>query len=71
MSYEEIKNRCNYKNCNKKIKISDYPCKCKLIFCSLHRSPEQHECSYDFKNKDEKDKKIEEMKCVKNKIDSI
>ena len=27
-------------------------CRCKHIFCSIHRLPEQHKCSYDFKKFD-------------------
>jgi len=51
MSVEEIKknNICAFENCNKKLKITDYPCKCGIIYCKFHRDPLIHNCSYDYK----------------------
>ena len=43
--------RCNFIGCNKKLGLTDFKCKCELFFCSLHRLPEVHECSYDYKTK--------------------
>lgn len=63
-------NRCNYINCNKKIRISDIKCKCEFIFCSLHRLPETHECIFNYKLKDS-GKIIENMKCISSKIEKI
>ena len=62
---------CEYEGCNKRLKISDFPCKCEKIFCKMHRLPEQHLCQYDYKENDTKNKKIENMKCVSNKIQKI
>jgi predicted nucleic acid binding AN1-type Zn finger protein len=36
--------RCSLECCNKKLKLSDMPCKCKFIYCSKHRLPHQHNC---------------------------
>jgi len=36
--------RCSLEGCNKKLKISDMPCKCKFIYCSKHRLQHQHNC---------------------------
>ena len=36
-------------NCYKKIGLLGFDCKCGYKFCGLHRHPEQHSCSYDFK----------------------
>ena len=36
-------------NCNKKIEIMEYNCKCDKIFCVKCRMPEAHNCSFDFK----------------------
>ena len=40
------KKRCAHECCKKKLKITDYPCKCKKIYCSLHRH--DHVCTFDF-----------------------
>jgi predicted nucleic acid binding AN1-type Zn finger protein len=41
------KNRC--KQCKKKVGYLGFDCKCKGYFCSFHRYPEEHSCSYDHK----------------------
>ena len=41
--------RCSFDGCNKKIKLTSFPCKCEKIFCDKHRLPEAHKCTYDFK----------------------
>ena len=35
--------------CAKKIKLTDIECKCGIIFCSIHRYPDMHDCSFNFK----------------------
>ena len=43
--------RCNFcdkdSSCRVKLKLTDYPCRCGLIFCSKHRH--KHNCSFDYK----------------------
>ncbi len=63
--------RCQYMDCMKRIKITDYPCKCGYIYCKIHLSRENHNCKYDYREIGLKDKKIEEMKCTSNKIQKI
>ncbi|CAL0303547.1 unnamed protein product [Lupinus luteus] len=41
------KNRC--KNCNKKVGISGFECRCGEVFCGRHRYPELHACKVNFK----------------------
>ena len=41
--------KCCKEGCKKKLMLSDFPCKCSQIFCSAHRMPEVHDCSFDFK----------------------
>lgn len=65
------KNICNFTSCNKKLKLSDYPCKCEKLFCKYHRDPKQHNCEYDFKENHLKNEKIENMKCIKDKVITI
>ena len=40
-------NRCNAKDCKKKLKLSDMECRCTKRFCIVHRLPETHECTFD------------------------
>ena len=43
------KNRCPV--CNKKMGLMPFECKCGKSFCILHKDPEAHNCTYDFKGK--------------------
>ena len=40
------KKRCS--NCNKKLGLLPFNCKCGNLFCSTCRHPESHACTYDF-----------------------
>ena len=64
-------NCCAFENCNRKLKLTDYACKCEKIFCKIHRLPEDHNCVYDYKENNNKQKKIEAMKCILDKIEKI
>ena len=65
------KSLCQYGDCKKRIKITDYPCKCRNMYCKIHKLSENHDCKYDYREIGLKDKKIEQMKCVSNKIQKI
>ncbi|KAF4347060.1 hypothetical protein G4B88_026263, partial [Cannabis sativa] len=41
------KNRCN--DCNKKVGLTGFSCRCGNLYCGHHRLPEAHACTYDFK----------------------
>ena len=41
--------RCHFHGCRKRLSLVDMPCLCKHVFCLLHRLPEQHCCSGDYK----------------------
>ena len=41
-------NRCSHIDCNKKLLLTDMACKCTKRYCSGHRHPEIHNCTYDF-----------------------
>ena len=62
---------CAFNECNKKLKLTDLVCKCKKTYCSLHRLPEQHICEYSYKENFNKQKEINKMKCVSEKINKI
>lgn len=38
--------------CKKKVGFLGIECRCGNIFCNLHRYPENHNCSFDFKSHD-------------------
>ena len=40
------KNRCQI--CNKKVGLLTIPCRCKGIFCLLHRADSAHNCQFNF-----------------------
>ena len=48
MSKLENINFCEFDGCKRKLKLTDFSCKCEKIFCRLHRLPENHNCTYDY-----------------------
>ncbi|KAI3906896.1 hypothetical protein MKW98_004946 [Papaver atlanticum] len=40
-------NRCL--TCKKRVGLTGFKCKCGIRFCSTHRYPEQHGCTFDYK----------------------
>ena len=40
--------RCPYKDCKKKLALTDYACKCNLVYCAAHRADTAHGCTYDW-----------------------
>ena len=62
------KPKCCLEDCNKKLKLIDLSmkCKCNNYYCELHRHPENHNCTYDYRQ--ENMNKVEEMKCIFNKL---
>ena len=65
------KEYCEHYECKRRLKFSDYPCKCGKIFCKFHRIPEDHNCCYDYKENLNKKQKIEDMKCIKSKVEKL
>ena len=66
--------RCQMLNCKKRLLLTDMKCRCDNFFCGLHRLPEQHKCSFNFKNENCKKGKqeiIDSLKCVNEKIEKI
>jgi hypothetical protein len=65
-------NACFFEKCNKKLKLTDFKCRCDHIYCSLHRLPKTHNCNYNYKlNHIEHKEMIEDMKCLNEKIIKI
>ncbi|KAI3976027.1 hypothetical protein MKX01_016710 [Papaver californicum] len=42
-----VTNRCS--NCNKKVGLLGFSCRCGGFYCSMHRLPEIHSCTHDYK----------------------
>ncbi|GMJ15494.1 Stress Associated Protein3 [Hibiscus trionum] len=40
-------NRCL--SCNKRVGLTGFKCRCGMVFCGIHRYPEEHGCDFDFK----------------------
>lgn len=41
-------------SCNKKLGIRGFKCQCENSYCKNHRMPEDHECDFDFQEKERK-----------------
>lgn len=68
------KKTCDFLSCKTKISqlnMLTNKCKCNLIFCTIHRLPESHNCSYNFKNDKNNEKFINDNKCLASKINKI
>ncbi len=61
-------NKCNHSDCNKKLKISDFPCKCEQTFCGIHRNSASHNCTFNYK---EHGKKILEKTVIGCKNEKV
>jgi hypothetical protein len=40
--------RCSHNNCKRKLPLTAYTCRCKLLFCDIHKYPEEHKCQYNY-----------------------
>ena len=45
-------NKCH--TCNKKLPLMPIICKCGFNFCCSHRHPEDHQCTFNHKNEQQK-----------------
>ncbi|KAK2971755.1 hypothetical protein RJ640_022894 [Escallonia rubra] len=36
--------------CKKRVRVAGFECRCGGIFCAMHRYPEEHACTFDFKS---------------------
>ena len=46
---KQKRNRCTAENCNRRLTLTDFDCRCGARFCWEHRVPESHSCTFDFK----------------------
>jgi hypothetical protein len=64
-------NKCIYNECNKKLKLTDFPCRCNKLFCCIHRLPENHKCDYNFKENGKNKLRLDNPICSGEKIIKI
>lgn len=69
MKKRNLKNRCG--ECNCKLKLVNFTCKCNIVFCNKHRMVEDHTCYYDHKNNSREILKKNNPKIVKEKLNKI
>ena len=61
-------------SCNAKIKLVESianKCKCSNIFCNLHKSPENHNCSFDYKSNNKNELTNKNLTITSQKIAKI
>lgn len=64
--------KCYHTECLKRLKLTDLKCKCGNHYCLIHRLPENHKCTFDFKLKQNEMVKLEQdMKCINQKLIKI
>lgn len=39
---------CSKEGCKKKLGLTPFQCRCEKHFCSTHRYPEEHACTFDY-----------------------
>jgi predicted nucleic acid binding AN1-type Zn finger protein len=54
---------CSAEGCKKRLTLTDTVCRCGVRFCGLHRLPETHACSFDYKAIGQKALKNQLVKC--------
>ena len=62
--------RCDHDQCNKKLGLHAFPCRCEKFFCAKHMSSFEHNCTFDYKAMaakeiEEKNPKVEGEKIKK------
>ena len=63
------KNRCH--TCNKKLPLMPIICKCGFKFCCSHRHPEDHQCTFNHKNEQQKLLRDKNPQIISDKIVKI
>ena len=51
--------------------LMPFECKCGKMFCILHKDPESHNCTYDFKGKSRERLGEQLVKVVADKVTAI
>ena len=67
----KIPKRCQHTDCKKKLSLMKIQCKCGLYFCDLHRYHTEHQCTFNYRENIDKDKVVDDLRCVNDKIDKL
>ena len=68
---KNLKKRCNFDSCNKKIKMFGFDCKCGFRFCTAHRYDFAHNCTVDNKTNKINELKDKLVKITPKKLNRI
>ena len=68
--------RCAHESCKKKLKLTDWECRCGKRFCAIHRALEKHNCESLKKNNSKENNgaaanakdRADMMRCVSDKL---
>ncbi len=41
------KRRCGFSDCKKRLGLTQFDCRCEGTFCTRHRNPSEHNCTYN------------------------
>ncbi len=47
-SQKQTPDKCAADTCTKKTGLISFTCRCNLVFCTNHRLPEKHNCSFNY-----------------------
>ncbi|WMV20139.1 hypothetical protein MTR67_013524 [Solanum verrucosum] len=56
--------------CKKKVRLIGFSCRCKGMFCSVHRYPEEHACTFDYKSAGRVTLAKENPPCRRDKLET-
>jgi hypothetical protein len=62
----KVTKRCPAKDCKKKLTLTDYSCKCGIIYCASHRNENTHACTYNWETEN-RDKLTKNLPLVNGK----
>lgn len=57
--------------CNKKVGMFGFTCKCGKLFCSVHRYASEHGCTYDYRKEHQEKIKLNNPDANFNKVNEI
>lgn len=65
--------KCDFDSCKRKLPLSAYACRCKLLYCAMHVPPEEHKCTYNFHEEHKKtiERNLSSMTITKKEIYAI
>lgn len=65
--------KCTLDSCKRKLPLTAYACRCKLLYCASHMPPEEHKCTYNFYEEHKKSiaRNLSSMTITKKEIYAI